>query len=229
MFMQYRLSRRHGPRRGFTLVEMLVSVGIILLLVLISVPAIGKAMKSAKRSRCQAQLQQIGYAITYYVQHNPTNELMCFPRSAAWPGQISAFLKDTSSVRRIFNCPSAAISAPISSYSAHPGILSTSNILYSLIQRPSEQVLAGDGTLGSNGDAQEVFSSFSSYTSKPVESYSNAVDNAVFDENDVGISGRLSLRHFTGPNRGANILFVDAHVEARGLGGLVESNLSTAY
>jgi len=55
-------------RRGFTLVEMLVVIGIILLLMGILLPAINRAYVQSVRSRIFADLQSIGTALEAYKQ-----------------------------------------------------------------------------------------------------------------------------------------------------------------
>ncbi len=55
-------------RRGFTLIEVLVTVGIIGLLAAILLPTLGAARKQAKATACGAQLQQISLANIMYTQ-----------------------------------------------------------------------------------------------------------------------------------------------------------------
>ena len=57
--------------RGFTLVELLVVMGVLCLLVAIALPAVQAARESARRSLCQNNLHQIGLAIHgYHADHN---------------------------------------------------------------------------------------------------------------------------------------------------------------
>lgn len=84
------MCRKHP--KAFTLVELLVVIGIIALLISILLPALNKAREAAKTVSCQNNLQQIGRMIHMYTAEN--KQLMpryYEPNVQSWPGILIQF------------------------------------------------------------------------------------------------------------------------------------------
>jgi prepilin-type processing-associated H-X9-DG protein/prepilin-type N-terminal cleavage/methylation domain-containing protein len=111
-------------RAGFTLIEILIVIAIIILLAAILFPAFSRARASAKRASCQSNLKQLELAFAQYINDNDSRYPHAWdvnPLSAAgtssvkdamaigttndpvvWPAKIMPYVKS----RQVFHCPS---------------------------------------------------------------------------------------------------------------------------
>lgn len=100
--------RRHPG--GFTLIEMLVTISIIVLLVGLLLPVLSGAREAAKRTVCLSNLRQIGGAIGFYSDdhHGRIPEVQTIPVDPYAPtimDELARYLPQP----EIYHCPSDQI------------------------------------------------------------------------------------------------------------------------
>jgi len=102
--MSFKRKQPRSGTAGFTLVELLVVIGVIALLISILLPAINRAREKANTIKCAANLRSLGQGLSMYIAqsgHYPGAYAQFY--YAVWPTRVRTALGGN---RDVFNCPS---------------------------------------------------------------------------------------------------------------------------
>ena len=96
-------------RRGFTLVELLVVIGILAVLIALLLPALANARRQSNITVCAANLRGIGQGLQAYLQNAPRR----YPPAPAWPSvnpynqrSLQEYLRPhLGTTPRLYHCP----------------------------------------------------------------------------------------------------------------------------
>jgi len=109
---------------GFTLMEILTVIAIMVVLAGILTPALNSARKQAKRAQCISNLKQIYIALQSYAMDNNG----AFPAAATWTALLAGYMppETVGGTSTVFNCPGYASAT---SYTYTPGSVNAETAL----------------------------------------------------------------------------------------------------
>ncbi len=219
--------RHQNSLRGFTLVELLVVIGIIAILVAVSFPALNSALSHARTAKCSANLRNISAAMISFASDNngsfpisgttipwgstdPNGSPPAGSGQYGWCQQVGSYLgvnsdPTTGTGATVFQCPDWALVPTNKYYSYYSGTHASYSangnkfaaVVLSAIHNPSLYILAGD-------------------ISFPGTFQTNDCDKDNYGQDpSFGSTSSSTTTYLSSPIHGGttNIAFADGHVE----------------
>lgn len=240
-------------RQGFTLVELLVVIGIIALLISMLLPALGRAQESARTVSCLSQMRQIGLAATNYMVNNKGYLPPSYYYSLSQPATnisyfdiMQAYLPKTAA-KSIWTCPSA-IDGTTNQFPITFGANRRVHVWYwvdkpvpagqtaqlmrsTKVKRTAEVVALADASQASGVYTTGGWLDFSDFPDIAVQANAARSLNTLpgWSANSDNVGNNYHIRYRHGKNTRANVLFVDGHAETVRKDQLTFRNLATNY
>lgn len=143
---------------GFTLVELLVVMGIVAILCGVFLPVVGRSRERAQALACQSNLRQIGLAMRLYLDDHRTYPPAYLDSTCRWMDLLKPYLDKKTSV---YQCPADDRRIPVQwdaeivlSYGlnvfrfGNEGHCFWYLVRSDAVPRPADTILVADGTPG---------------------------------------------------------------------------------
>ncbi len=239
--------------RGFTLVELLVVIGIIALLISMLLPALNKARAAARTTTCLSGLRQVGMAVVEYTINNRQTLPPCYYFSAANPSTNRSMFDilgeqlPTNTRESIWTCPES-LPGTTTQYPLTYGANRRVHVYYwvdspvppgqvqslmrvTKVRRSSEVVSLADASQASGVYTTGGWLDWSDHPDVADPSKADTSTNLLpgWGNNSDAVGNNYHVRYRHGGNKQANVLFIDGHAATLSSGEIKYRNLAINY